>query len=159
MIMQTTNVTGLLEKIGITAEAIKSAPLKASPSPFEPLTEEARAASQAIIDDMFGLFIEMVAHQRGFEISRVRDLADGRVYTGRQALGNGLIDAIGGESEARDWLASERDIARDLPIIDMTLDSPTDDWLAKAQSLSQNMLFPERLTLDGLISLWHPGNW
>jgi protease-4 len=159
VIMQTTDVTGLLENLGITTEAIKSAPLKATPSPLEPLTEEVRAASQAVIDDMYGLFIEMVAEQRGFEMSRVRALADGRVYTGRQAVANGLIDAIGGESEARDWLAAKRDISRDLPVIDVIVDSPSGGWLANARVLTQNMLLPERLTLDGLVSLWHPGSW
>ena len=96
VIMQTTDITRLLDNLGISAEAIKSSPLKATPSPLEPMTDEARAASQAIIDDMHGLFIEMVAEQRGFEISRVRALADGRVFTGRQAVANGLVDAIGG---------------------------------------------------------------
>ena len=159
VIMQTTDITGLLGKLGITAEAIKSAPLKATPSPLEPLSDEARAASQAIIDDMYGLFIEMVAEQRGFEMSRARALADGRVYTGRQAVANGLIDAIGGEAEARDWLAAERDIPRSLPVHDVTIDRPGENWLANARVLSQKMLLPERLTLDGLISLWHPGSW
>ena len=159
VMMQTTDITGLLDTLGISTEAIKSAPLKATPSPLEPLTDEARAVSQAIIDDMHALFIEMVAEQRGFEISRVRALADGRVFTGRQAVANGLIDAIGGESEARDWLASKRDIPKDLPILDVIIDSPTGGWFANARVLSQKMLLPERLTLDGLVSLWHPGSW
>jgi protease-4 len=159
VIMQTTDITRLLDNLGISAEAIKSSPLKATPSPLEPMTDEARAASQAIIDDMHGLFIEMVAEQRGFEISRVRALADGRVFTGRQAVANGLVDAIGGESEARDWLASKHDISKDLPILDVIIDYPAEDWFTNARILSQNMLLPERLTLDGLVSLWHPGGW
>ncbi len=158
VIMQTTDITVLLDKLGISAEAIKSTPLKASPSPLEPLSDEARAASQAIIDDMYGLFVEMVAKPRGFDMSRARALADGRVFTGRQAVANGLIDAIGGEAEARDWLAAERDIPRNLPVLDVIIDHPVEDWLANARVLSQKMLFPERLTLDGLISLWHPGD-
>lgn len=159
VIMQTTDITALLDKLGISVEAIKSAPLKASPSPLEPLSDEARAASQAIIDDMYGLFIEMVAEQRGFDIPRARGLADGRVFTGRQAVANGLIDAIGGEAEARDWLAAKRDVPKNLPVRDVIIDYPAENWLASARVLSQKMLFPERLTLDGLISLWHPGNW
>ncbi len=65
--MQSTNITGLLEKIGISAEAINNAPLKAVPSPLEPLTDEARAATQAIIDGMQDLFTAMVAERRGFD--------------------------------------------------------------------------------------------
>ncbi len=157
VMMQTTDITVLLDKLGISAEAIKSAPLKASPSPLEPLTDEARAASQVIIDDMHGLFIEMVAEQRGFDISRVRDLADGRVFTGRQAVANGLIDEIGSESAARDWLTAAHDVPQSLPVIDVIVDYPDDEWFANARVFSQKMLLPERLTLDGLISLWHPG--
>ena len=159
VIMQTTDITVLLDKLGISAEAIKSAPLKASPSPLEPLTDEARAASQAIIDDMHALFMEMVSERRGFDMSATQALADGRVFTGRQAVANGLIDAIGSESAARDWLASKRDVPRSLPIFDVTVDYDDYDWLTNARTFSQKMLLPERLTLDGLISLWHPGDW
>lgn len=157
VVMQTTDITGLLEKLGISAEAIKSAPLKASPSPFEPLTDEARAASQAVIDDMYALFMEMVAEARGLDMARTRRLADGRVYTGRQAMANGLIDEIGSESAARDWLTAEHDIPQSLPVIDVIVDYPDQDWLANVRVFSQKMLLPERLTLDGLISLWHLG--
>ena len=157
VVMQTTDITVMLEKLGISAEAIKSAPLKASPSPLEPLTDEARAASQAVIDDMYALFMEMVAEQRGFDMARTRALADGRVFTGRQAVANGLIDEIGSESAARDWLTAEHDVPHSLPVIDVIVDYPDEDWLVNARVFSQKMLLPERLTLDGLISLWHPG--
>ncbi len=157
VVMQTTDITGMLEKLGISAEAIKSAPLKASPSPLEPLTDEARAASQAVIDDMYALFMEMVAEQRGFDMARTRTLADGRVFTGRQAVANGLIDEIGSESAARDWLTAAHDVPQSLPVIDVIVDYPDDEWFANARVFSQKMLLPERLTLDGLISLWHPG--
>jgi protease-4 len=156
VIMQTTDITGLLEKIGVSAEAIKSAPLKAVPSPLEPLTAEARAATQAIIDDMQDLFTTMVAERRGFDKARVRTLADGRVYSGRQALANGLIDAIGGEAEARQWLSDEMGVAAGLPIEDVIIGDEADAWLPGLRSLSENMLLSERLTLDGLVAVWHP---
>ncbi len=157
VVMQTTDITRMLEKLGISAEAIKSAPLKASPSPLEPLTDEARAASQSVIDDMHALFMEMVAEQRGFDMARTRALADGRVFTGRQAVANGLIDEIGNESAARDWLTAAHDVPQSLPVIDVIVDYAVEEWLASARVFSQKMLLPERLTLDGLISLWHPG--
>ena len=156
VIMQTMDITGLLEKIGVSAEAIKSAPLKATPSPLEPLTDEARAASQAIIDDMHMLFIDMVAERRGFDAERARKLADGRVYSGRQAVANNLIDAIGGEAEARRWLMAEKGIPESLPTREVEIEHPAEEWLADARGFSKNMLFSERLTLDGLISVWHP---
>lgn len=156
VIMQTMDITALLEKIGVSAEAIKSAPLKATPSPLEPLTDEARAASQAIIDDMHMLFIDMVAERRGFDAERARKLADGRVYSGRQAVANNLIDAIGGEAEARRWLMAEKGIPESLPTREVEIEHPAEEWLADARGFSKNMLFSERLTLDGLISVWHP---
>ena len=156
VIMQTMDISGLLEKIGVTAEAIKSDPLKATPSPLEPLSDEARAASQALIDEMHELFTGMVAERRGFDPERARALADGRVYSGRQALANGLIDAIGGEAEARGWLMAEKGIADTLPIRDIEIGEPSDKWLPDVRGLYKNMLFSERLTLDGLVSVWHP---
>ncbi|MFQ5783208.1 MAG: signal peptide peptidase SppA [Alphaproteobacteria bacterium] len=156
VLVQTTDITGLLGKLGVTAEAIKSAPLKATPSPFEPLTDEARAATQAIIDDMYGLFTDMVAERRGFDERRVRELADGRVYSGRQALQRNLIDAIGDESDARVWLAETKDIPESLPVRDVEINRPAEEWLPRISSLAGKMLLSERLTLDGLISVWHP---
>ncbi len=157
VLMQTTDITGLLENIGVSAEAIKSGPLKAAPSPLEPLTDEVRAATQSIIDDMHALFTSMVAERRGLDEARVRGLADGRVYSGRQALGHDLIDEIGGESEARSWLASEKGVSADLPTRDIKLEKLGGQWFDALGSLAKNIKVSERLMLDGLMSVWHPG--
>jgi protease IV len=156
VLMQTVEVTGLLEKLGISAEAIKSAPLKASPSPLEKTTPEARAAAEEVVKDMYDLFVDIVAERRNLDRAQTVRLADGRVYTGRQAVANGLIDAIGGEREARAWLKAERNVSDALPIAVMEvhrdrgfLASLFDDFFGKT-------LLSERLRLDGLISLWHP---
>ena len=156
VLMQTTEVTGLLDKLGITAETIKSSPLKATPNPLEKLTPDARAAAQDVVSDMYNMFVDMVAERRGFSRDDALKLADGRVYTGRQAIANGLIDEIGGEREARAWLKAAHNIDDRLPISvievrhDKTfLQGLIDDLMGKA-------LFSERLRLDGLISLWHP---
>jgi protease-4 len=156
VLMQTTEITGLLDKLGITAETIKSAPLKATPNPLEKLTPEGRAAAEDIIQDMYGMFVDMVTERRGMDRDRALKLADGRVYTGRQAIANGLVDEIGGEREARAWLKGTRNIDDRLPITEVEirqrqsfLEGILDDLFGKA-------LFSERLRLDGLISLWHP---
>ena len=156
VLMQTVEVTGLLEKLGIQADSIKSGPLKATPNPLEKLTPEARAAAEEVIRDTFDMFVGMVAERRGMERAAAERLADGRVYTGRQALANGLIDAIGGEREARAWLSAERDISESLPtaVVEVKkrgslLAELLDDMFGKA-------MLSERLRLDGLISLWHP---
>jgi len=156
VILQTTDVTGLLGKLGITTEALKSAPLKAVPSPLEPLTPEAREATMDVIRDVFDMFKGLVAERRAMTAEQVDKLADGRVYTGRQALKNGLIDAIGGESEAIQWLGTAYGINTKLPVRDLATDEETRLWRDIVGSWAGKTLFSERLTLDGLISLWHP---
>lgn len=156
VILQTADVTGLLEKLGISTEAIKSAPLKAVPNPLEPLTEEGREATREVVMDTFNQFIDMVAERRQLPRDTVVKLADGRVYSGRQAADNKLVDALGGENEARDWLAEQRDIPRNTPVRDIEVERKREGLLGMAGSLAGKALFSERLTLDGLVSLWHP---
>lgn len=155
VIMQTADVTGLLDKLGIQPEAIKSAPLKAQPNPLEPLTPDARAAVESVIADIYEMFVAMVEQRRDMDHEVVVGLADGRVYTGRQALANGLIDAIGGESEARQWLEEVKNVGKGLPVRDVEpayVASRVGGWLGGIGKA----LVPERLNLDGLVSVWHP---
>lgn len=155
VIMQTADVTGLLDKLGIQPESIKSAPLKAQPNPLEPFTPQARAAIEAVIADIYQMFVGMVEERRAMSHDAVMEVADGRVFTGRQAIANGLIDAIGGESEARVWLEANKGIARDVPVRDV---EPDDGAVQVSQWLGAfgKALIPERLNLDGLMSVWHP---
>lgn len=156
VIMQTTEFTGLMDKLGIEAEAIKSAPLKAVPSPFEKLTPDGRAATREVVMDMYDMFIGMVAERRRLPRDVAQRLGDGRVYTGRQAVENKLVDAIGGEAEARDWLAESRGVPRSTPVRELKVDRPDDDLPGILGKVAGKALFSERLTLDGLVSLWHP---
>lgn len=156
VILQTMEVTELLAKLGIKPEAIKSSPLKAQPSPFEVLNEKARAVTEATVRDSYELFVSMVGERRGLAGEALAAVTDGRVFTGRQALKAKLIDAIGGEREALAWLAKERGINPDLPVRDV-------DWREPGEMLSElgSWVFGkpysfERLTLDGLVALWHP---
>lgn len=162
VLMQTTDITGLLAKLGIEAEAIKSGPLKAVPSPFERLTDEGRAATRRLIDDMYQMFIAMVAERRGMPLARATELADGRVYTGRQARAAGLVDIIGGEEEARQWLG-ERGVARRLPMRKIEIERDDELWprlvRSTVQAVTGKTYLSERLTLDGLVALWHPDLW
>ncbi|NKB18936.1 MAG: signal peptide peptidase SppA [Alphaproteobacteria bacterium] len=156
VLFQTAEVTDLLNKLGIKFEAIKSAPLKAEPSPFSKITPKVRAATKLLVDDMYAMFVDMVAKGRDMKLEKVRNLADGRVYTGRMALKNGLIDAIGGERHAKSWLVKEKKITKSLPIRDIRIRREVEDWLEYATSLIQKTSISERLILDGLVSVWHP---
>lgn len=160
VLMQTADVTGLLDKLGVSMEQIKSSPLKAVPNPFEPLTDEGRRAVKALIDDTYDLFVGMVADRRKLDREAALKVADGRVFTGRQAKAMGLVDQLGGEEAARAWLESERKLPRDLAIQDVKPPRAEDGWLdisaRIAAVVTGKSYLPERLTLDGLVALWHP---
>lgn len=95
VIMQLFNVSGTMSKIGVSSDAITSGPRKDAGSPFRNLKDEERAIFQSMVDDMFHRFVEVVDEGRSnLSKSEVRKLADGRVYTARQALDAGLIDRI-----------------------------------------------------------------
>ena len=156
VLMETAEVTGLLEKLGVKTDTIKSAPLKGTPSPLEPLTPDARAAAQSVVNDTYEWFVDILAVRRGFTRTEAAALADGRIFTGRQALANKLIDAIGTEREATEWLAEARGVNPDLPTRDIDPPLQTPGILDFLVGLSKKALVYERLKLDGLISVWHP---
>jgi len=156
VIMQATEVTQLMQKLGITTEAIKSGPLKAVPSPLEPITPTARAHAQAIVAEMFQMFLGMVTERRNLSDDAMKLVSDGRVFIGRSALSLKLIDEIGGESEAIAWLEKERGVAKSLPVRDVKYGSDTSGLLDLVGSAARRMLGGNRLTLDGLVAVWHP---
>jgi protease-4 len=114
--LQTAEISGLLDKLGISTEAIKSGPLKDEPSLFEKTSPEGRQVLQSLVGDYYDQFVTMVAQGRHMDPDAVRRIADGRPYTGRQALKLGLIDQIGAEPDARAWLASAKGVSADLPV-------------------------------------------
>jgi protease IV len=171
VIFQWPDVSQLLNTIGVKVEELKSGELKAEPSPFKPSSERAKAVAMQMIRDSFDWFVSLVAERRQLPIERVRLLADGRVYTGRQALQEKLIDGIGGEDAAVQWLATVKKIPQGMQIIDWKADEgfgPSglgfaafrgflrvlgmDGW---AQTL-ERMWRGTAVQLDGLQSVWHP---
>ena len=123
VILQTGEVSGLLGKVGVTADAITSGPLKDQPSFTRPLTPEGRSYLNGLVGDLYGQFVGKVAAGRHMDAARVRELADGRAYTGDQALSLGLVDQIGGERDAREWLAREKHVSANLPVLDVRTSS------------------------------------
>ena len=94
-IMITANVEGLMQKLGVAANTIKSAEHKDMGSPFRTLTPEERGIFQSVIDELQRQFVGKVIERRGIPADTARGLADGRIYTAQQALGHRLVDAIG----------------------------------------------------------------
>ncbi len=118
VLMQAPNVAGLLDKLGVGVTRIKSAPLKAEPSLTSVPTPEAIAAQEELIADTFSWFRGLVAERRGLDGPALERVTDGRAFTGRQALQLGLIDALGDEDTARDWLAEAHGIDRKTAVVD-----------------------------------------
>ena len=161
-------LAGLMDKIGVEMREVKSAPLKAEPNPFHKPSPEAIAAMQSLISSSYDWFLGLVEERRKLDPATAKRLGDGRVYTGWQAVGNHLVDEIGGEDQAVAWLTRTRNIPADLPVEDWAPRRPGDGFdgfgariLGQAfatgiEALSGKTLQTKRLTLDGLASVWHP---
>ena len=156
VLMQSTDLTGLLDKLGIKPESVKSSPLKAQPNPLEPLSDDARRVVREIVRDMQDMFAGLVKDRRNLGDENARQVSNGRIFTGRQALSNGLIDSIGGEDEAILWLKREKYLSDDLPVVQISAHHDGRTLREILEYLFGITMFSERLRLDGLISLWHP---
>ncbi|HEV3043626.1 MAG TPA: S49 family peptidase, partial [Roseiarcus sp.] len=164
---------GLLDKVGVKFEAVKSSPLKATPNGLEPTSEEARAAMASLVADSFDWFKTLVKERRGLSDAELAQVDDGRVFTGRQGVPLKLVDAIGGQREAIQWLEHERGVAKDLPVRDWKPErslgrlaffgsaAAIADQLGMTglgATLRQSELAGESQLLDGLVSIWQlPG--
>ncbi len=95
VIMELANVEGLLKKIGVESIVVKSGRHKDLASPFKKMSEEDRRILQGVMDDVHQQFIEAVAEGRSLDVGEVRRLADGRIFTGRQAKDVKLVDDLG----------------------------------------------------------------
>jgi len=166
VIMQYPNVAGMLEKLGIDMEMIKSTPLKGEPSMFNGPVPGAEEMMRAMLLDSYDWFKDIVAERRGFSQAEITRLADGSVFSGRQALERKLIDDLGGTETAREWLTGQG-VDEDLEIVEWEKTEPATGlfWArAAAQWLGFSLdekspveAIQQRLLLDGLISVWHVG--
>jgi protease-4 len=158
----------LMDKIGVSLEEIKSAPLKAEPSPFHPASEEAKTMIRAMVMDSYDWFVDLVVERRKLPRDEVLRLADGSIFTGRQALAAKLVDRLGGPEEIRAYL-DEREVASDLPVVDYEapkrsgfglLGSNVADLARSILGLPLDLqptiekLAGQKLFLDGLVSVW-----
>ena len=173
VLFQYPNFTDVLKTIGIKMEEVKSSPLKAAPNGFEPTSPEARAAIEAIVVDSYAWFKGLVKDRRQMDDAQLAVVADGRVFTGRQAVGVKLIAALGNEKTALAWLEKEKKVPATTPVRDYSLEPRYSDltflhvasWGFQAVGLSAfaqrleewgAVQAVERLNLDGLLALWHP---
>ncbi|MBA2125568.1 signal peptide peptidase SppA [Hyphomicrobium methylovorum] len=170
VIVQWPEFVELLNKIGVKVNEVKSGPLKASPSPFEPLDESGRKVAENMVSDGFKWFLGLVETRRGIKVADVPGLMEGRVFSGREAMAAKLIDELGGEDEAVKWLKDVKNVDQNAKVVDWKPSAPGSfGWggahIASLLFGSQagdvvNFFSRDRsistLGLDGLVSVWHP---
>lgn len=171
VLFQFPNLAKLMDTIGIKIEEVKSSPLKAAPNAFEPASPEAIAALRRVVEDNYDWFKRLVRDRRHLNDPELAVVSDGRVHSGRQAVGLKLIDEIGGESEAIAWLEREKGVGKDLPVRDWRRRSESSSFgmwsageaLARAAGLESLAVLiaraaeqPVGLRLDAPLALWQP---
>jgi protease-4 len=174
VLFQFPNFSELMKTVGVKVEEVKSSPLKAAPNGFEPTSPEARAALDSLVKDSYAWFRNLVKERRGMDDALLEKVADGRVFTGRQAVELKLIDQLGDEKTAVAWLVAEKKIKSDLPVRDFKLDPRFGDltFLRTAASITFDALglsaiarqieqagvagAVDQLSLDGMLALWRP---
>jgi protease-4 len=156
VILQSFDASGLLQWLGVTPETIASGRFKDQPSPFRALSEEGRAELARVVQDLHEQFVAMVAAGRRMPPEQVRALADGRVFTGREALALGLVDAIGGEAEARAWLAEAHAVPGALPVRDIEIRGLAERTFGSFLGSLAKTLADEWVGVDRVRALWQP---
>lgn len=166
VIFQWADLEKLLATVGVQVEQVKSGELKAEPNLFGPPSEQVLQVTNEMVQDSFRWFTGLVAERRGIPESRIVE-AQGRVFTGRQALQEKLVDAIGGEEAALKWLRETKDIPERLEVMDWRPRGELDGF-GLGFAVAQGALdaaglghlaraLAERagaVELDGLLSLW-----
>jgi protease IV len=174
VLFQFPNFSELLKTVGVKVEEVKSSPLKAAPNGFEPTSPEARAALDSLVKDSYAWFRGLVKERRAMDDAQLEKVADGRVFTGRQAVDLKLIDQLGDEKSAVAWLVAQKGIKADLPVRDYKLTPRFGDltFLRTAAAITLDALglsavarqieqtgmaqAADRLGLEGMLALWHP---
>ncbi|TCD16312.1 signal peptide peptidase SppA [Oricola cellulosilytica] len=164
VLVQYPNVEELLDKIGVDVRTIKSSPLKAEPSIFDTPPPGAEEMIRDMVLDSYDWFKNLVQERRTLSEQEVAKLADGSIFTGRQALERKLVDELGGEDAAKAWLVAQG-LDPDLEVFEWRKPDLATGFLfsravARALGLDPLLRAPaealaDRLLLDGLISLWH----
>lgn len=172
VLVQWPEVDQLLDKVGVKMNTIKSGPLKATPNPFEPVDEATRQVTQDMIGESFKWFVALVEDRRKIKVSEIPGLEAGRVFSGREALKHKLVDQLGGEVEAVQWLEGHG-VQGGLKVVDWKPVPPGGSfWFNSSVSNFFGAAFGEAgkavagaltgdsrlrmVGLDGLLSVWHP---
>jgi protease IV len=170
VLFQYPDLSKLLTTLGVQVEEIKSAPLKAEPSPFHATSPEARQALREVVIDTYDWFKRLVAERRKIGEPELATVSSGRVFSGRQGVSLKLVDQVGAERDAVAWLEGEKGVAKNLPVRDWRprTSSQLNLWTGSADAadllgfeaiaarLRRLASAAEAANLDGLLVLWQP---
>ena len=167
------DVSELLDTVGVTMYEVRSGELKAQPSIFSPPSEDALAELQGLIEDNFTWFVDQLEAQRGLDGAVIRGF-EGTVFSGRRGIDVGLVDALGGEEVALDYLSETHGLDEDIEVLDR---APDQSLPLGTRSVAQSVMariglggdgatvqvsgegmrdaLRDAMLLDGLVSLWH----
>lgn len=115
--MDIPQLQGFMDKVGVGQETLVTAPFKDAGSYLRPLTPRDRAYFTQVLMDMHEQFVTIVATGRKMERAKAAGLADGKIFTGQEAQRLGLVDALGGEDAALDWLAATTGVPATRPLL------------------------------------------
>jgi protease-4 len=171
VIFQWAEVSELLDKLGVKVNEVKSGPLKANPSPFQPLDAGGKAVAEQMVAESQKWFVGLVTTRRNIDPKSVNGLEQGRIFSGREALTYKLVDQIGGEAEAIKYLEDARHVPAGLKVVDWK-PQRVEGWglMSLATHAVASLLGlhgsgrvadllaaqgVRTLQLDGLVSIWH----
>ncbi|MBE7729345.1 signal peptide peptidase SppA [Komagataeibacter sp. FXV3] len=159
VILESPDVSGLLDRVGVHVDQLVSGPMKGQPSMVQPLSPEGREMLQGVITDLYGFFVNVVAQDRHMPVERVKQLADGRPYTGQQAVPLGLVDQVGSMADARKWLIDNTHLPDDVQVTDIGPTATRVNWRRWFSGVLSGVpgaefLLKESTALDGAVAIW-----
>lgn len=148
VILQSASFQNLLQKLGIDPIIIKSGKMKSSPNPLERVDEETKSKIYNLVDDMYKDFLSLVIKSRNLNENSIKAISDGSVFTGLQAINLNLVDSIGDENDALEWLKKSANLDNDVKVID----------IEKAKDIFNLFDLPKKTlkSFNGLFALWIP---
>ncbi len=155
VILQTAEFTTLFDKLGINPIVIKSGKLKATPNPLETLSTDDSEYLGEVINSMQAEFLEILTKNRNIENFVLEKISDGRIFTGRQAKNLNLIDMLGTEKDAVEWLKKEAKLSDDVEIKNFSKENKYDE-LINLNFLKNKLNFFKNNFYNGFLAIWVP---
>ncbi len=156
VILQTADISELLGKLGISPIIIKSGELKAVPNPVEKIDDQKKKYLEEIIKTMQKEFLQIVRVKRNISDNTLELVSDGRIFTGKQAKNLSLIDEVGNENDALNWLKEEAGVEDNIRIKDLSLENDI-SRIFNLSFLKKKINYLNQNFYNGFFAIWTPG--